>query len=185
MLRATWKTFLVILLVSLCGLPALAQAQRPPEKKPSKAPGRERIVWTNDEIELLAKRVPLSDLGPGNALTTEAPAASGQAPPAGTGGATAGTPGYSRENDPEWYRQRATALRAEIDRVDSELRRLREFRNNPNMGQAGLTLGTDNISQTPENQIQQLEQRRARAQQELDDLEAAARRKGWPPGATR
>jgi uncharacterized small protein (DUF1192 family) len=184
MLRATCKTFLLILLVSLCGLPAMAQAQRPPEKKPAKAPARERVVWTNDEIELLAKRVPLSDLGPGIALTSEAPATAGQAPPA-AGTAPAGAPSYSRENDPEVFRQRATRLRAEIERVDGELRRLREFRNNPNMGQAGLTLGADNISQTPENQIQQLEQRRAKAQQELNDLEAEARRKGWPPGATR
>jgi uncharacterized small protein (DUF1192 family) len=181
MLRAIWKTFPLILLVSLSGLPALAQ--RPTERKPPAT--KERKVWTNDEIELLAKRVPLSDLGPGIALTSEAPAASGQAPPAGTAGATGDAPSYSRENDPEVYRQRAARLRAEIERIDGELRRLREFRDNPNLGQAGIMLGAGNISQTPENQIQQLEQRRARAQQELDDLEADARRKGWPPGATR
>jgi uncharacterized small protein (DUF1192 family) len=184
MLRAPGKTFLRILLVGLCALPAPAQSQQPAEKKPPRPPARERVVWTNDEIELLARRVQLSDLGPGVPLTPPAPAAGGQgAAPAGEPGSAASS--YSRENDPEVFRQRAARLRAEIERIDGELRRLRAFRNNPNMGQAGLALGTDNISQTPENQIQQLEQRRARAQQELDDLEAEARRKGWPPGATR
>ena len=85
----------------------------------------------------------------------------------------------------QWYRQRASSLRAELDRIDGEIRRLRSFKSNPSGGSAGLALGKDNLSLTPENQIEQLESRRRQVQQELDDLEAEARRKGWSPGTLR
>ena len=158
--------------------PSVALAQ---EKPPAKPPKKEKKVWTNEDLEALRARVPLSEPGPGAAAPVAAAegASAGEAPAAGTGEA------YSRQNDPAWYRQRAASLRAELERIDSEIRRLRDFKSNPSSGSAGLALGKDNLSLTPENQITQLEARRRQVQQELDDLEAEARRKGYSPSLVR
>jgi len=170
-----------ILIPSFCfalgSFPATTFAQQKPA---AKAPAKEKKVWTNEDLEALRTRVPLSEPGPGAAAAVPtAEGAAGEAAPAGTGEA------YSRQNDPAWYRQRASSLRAELERIDSEIRRLQGFKNNPASGSAGLALGKDNLSLTPENQIEQLQARRRQVQQELDDLEAEARRKGWTPSLTR
>lgn len=152
---------------------ALAQ-EKPAAKQP---PKKEKKVWTNEDLEALRATVPLSAPGPGAAVPAAAAPAEGAAAaaatPAGTGEA------YSRQNDPAWYRQRAASLRGELDRIDSEIRRLQNFKSNPSSGTTGLALGKDNLSLTPENQIEQLEARRRQVQQEFDDLEAEARRKGF------
>jgi len=167
-----------IFCIALAGGPSAALAQ---QKPPAKPPAKEKKVWTNEDLEALRARVPLSEPGPGAAAA--APAAEG-ASAAASAPAAAGED-YSRQNDPAWYRQRASSLRAELDRIDSEIRRLQNFKSNPASGSAGLALGKDNLSLTPENQIEQLQARRRQVQQELDDLEAEARRKGWAPGAVR
>lgn len=158
---------------------ALAQ-EKPPAKEP---PRKEKKVWTNEDLEALRATVPLSELGPG--AGTPAPAAPAEETPVGEAAAAEKGQAYSRENDPEWYQKRAASLRAELDRIDSEIRRLQNFKSNPSSGSAGLALGKNNLSLTPENQIEQLQARRRQVQQQLDDLEAEARRKGWAPGLTR
>jgi hypothetical protein len=171
MRRAVW-----ILPVSLSlVLTSTAAAQ---ERPPAKQPKKEKKVWTNEDLEALRTRVPISEPG-------AAPPAPEAAAPADEARAAAPAQSYSKENDPAVYRQRATALRAELDRIDGEIRRLRQFKSNPSTGRTGIALGQDNISLTPENQIEQLERRRRQVLQELDDLEAEARRKGWPPGTVR
>ena len=169
----TWIFVAVACLTLACG-PSLALAQ---EKPPAKPPKKEKKVWTNEDLEALRARVPLSEPGAGaGAPAATAPAEGGPAAaaaPAGAGEA------YSRQNDPAWFRQRAASLRSELDRIDGEIRRLQNFKSNPSSGGGGLALGRDNLSLTPENQIEQLQLRRRQVQQELDDLEAEARRKGF------
>ncbi len=172
MLRA-WISILMFCLALAFGPSAALAQEKPPVQQP---PKKEKKVWTNEDLEALRATVPLSAPGPGAAAPAAAPAEgapAAEAAPAGTGEA------YSRQNDPAWYRQRATSLRAELDRIDGEIRRLQNFKSNPSSGTTGLALGKDNLSLTPENQIEQLEARRRQVQQELDDLEAEARRKGF------
>ena len=156
---------------------AAAQAQPPAKRPPQKA----KKVWTNDDLEELSARVPRSEFGaaagPGSAAAAETKAG-GEAKPGET-------QAYAKDKDPAYYKQRAAALRAELDRIDSEIRRLRSFKSNPSSGTGGLALGQDNLSLTPENQIRQLEVRRSQVEKELDDLEAEARRNGFPPGTVR
>jgi len=179
MLRA-WISTPIFCLALAFGPSATLAQEKPPVQQP---PKKEKKIWTNEDLEALRATVPLSEAGPGAATSVTAAPAEGApaaaATPAGTGEA------YSRQNDPAWYRQRATSLRAELDRIDSEIRRLQNFKSNPSSGSTGLALGKDNLSLTPENQIAQLEARRRQVQQELDDLEAEARRKGWSPGTIR
>ena len=171
--------------ISLLGLavmlgPAWVLAQEPPPKQP---PKKEKKVWTNDDLEALRNSVHLSELGsgavPATSTAAEGTSAEGGAKPAAAGEA------YSRENDPAWYQKQAATLRAELDRIDGEIRRLQDFKNNPSSGSAGMALDKDNLSLTPENQLAQLQARRRQVQQELDDLEATARRKGFPAGLVR
>lgn len=130
--------------------------------------------------------MPISDLGSGGAAA-QTPAPTGEGASSAEGTAKPGAPAeaYSKDKDPKWYRERAASLRAELDRIDGEIRRLRDFKSNPYSGQGGLTLGKENLSLTPENEIEQLQRRRRQVQQELDDLEAQARRNGFSPGTTR
>jgi hypothetical protein len=172
------RIFAAIFGLALAFGPSVALAQ---EKPPAKKPQKEKKVWTNDDLEALRATVPLSAPGPGTAAS--APTAE-EAPEGGAAAAGEGE-AYSRQNDPAWYRQRASSLRAELDRLDNEIRRLQNFKSNPSSGSAGLALGKDNLSLTPENQIEQLQARRRQVQQELDDLETEARRKGWAPGTIR
>lgn len=177
-MKRAWICACTFGLVLAFGPSAALGQQRPPAKQPKK----EKKVWTNEDLEALRARVPLSEPGPGSAAAA-APAVEGAA--AAEAAPAAAGEGYSRQNDPAWYRQRASSLRAELDRIDSEIRRLQNFKRNPASGSAGLALGKDNLSLTPENQIEQLQLRRRLVQQELDDLEAEARRKGWAPGTIR
>ena len=169
---------LVSLGLALFGAATAAAQAQPPTKRP---PQKAKKVWTNDDLEELRTRVPLSDFGAaaGPASAPAAETKAGGEPKPGE------TPAYAKDKDPAYYKQRATALRAELDRIDSEIRRLRSFKSNPSSGTGGLALGQDNLSLTPENQIQQLEARRRQVEKELDDLDAEARRTGFPPGTVR
>jgi hypothetical protein len=171
-------TALVALALALALGPS-SEAQQAQRRPPQKA----KKVWTNDDIDALRARVPLSVTGQELPAAAAEPAAGEKA----AGEATAKGPlePYVRERDPKYYQQRYAALRAEVDRIDAEIRRLREFRANPNTGQQGLALGAENLSLTPENQIQLLEERRRKVQQDISDLEDQARRAGIPLGLLR
>ena len=175
-----WISTSIFCLALVIGPSAALAQEKPPVQQP---PKKEKKIWTNEDLEALRATVPLSAPGPGAAAPAAAAPAEGApaaaAAPAGKGEA------YSRQNDPEWYQKQAASLRAELDRIDGEIRRLQNFKSNPSSGSTGLALGKDNLSLTPENQIAQLEARRRQVQQELDDLEAEARRKGWSPGTIR
>ncbi len=120
------------------------------------------------------------------ARQTEAPAGSGEQPAAADSEKSgARTERYVRAKDPKWYSEQVAALRAEIDRIDGESRRLREFRASARTSQGGLVLGQSNIPLNPENQIQQLEAQRREVQRQIDALEDQARRNNIAPGVIR
>ena len=168
----------VSLMLSLTLSPALAEpvVQKQAAQKP--AVQKAKKVWTNDDIELLRAKSPISVMGevaPPPEAAKEAAAGEKAAP---------GEP-YVKEKDPKWYQQQLAPLRGELDRIDSEIRRLRDFRTSATTGRPGIVLGQENIPLSPENQIQQLERRRRDVQQQIDDLEALARRNGISPGTLR
>lgn len=153
-----------------------AQAGKAEKAKPRKA----KKVWTNDDLDRLRNTVPVSTLGASPARAQ----AAGEA--AAGGPEKAGAPeALPKEKDPEWYRQQMGSLRAELERTEKEISRLRSFLANPSTGQAGLALNKENDSLSPANQIELLQRRRDEVKHQMDDLEDQARRNGISPGALR
>lgn len=157
------------IVVGVClwgGISAAAQAARPAGKK----------IWTNEDLEELRKRVPLSEFFP-----RMAPSAGGVRSAAAPDVAY----GYEREKDAEWYREQAQTLRAELARVEEGDRSLRGILSDPLVPRSGFGLGPGNARLTPEYQLQLNAEHRARVRQQLDELETRARRNGIRPGAVR
>lgn len=165
------------------GVAAPALAQQP--QTPAKPPRREKKVWTNEDLEALRQKTILSDFrgtAPAAAATEGAAAAGEAVEGAARPAAAAATP---KEKDPAEYQKRLSPLRAELTTVENRLRELRNYKSNPNRGQAGLALGGENLNLTPENEIANLEARRREILRQIDEIEAEARRNGLSPGAVR
>ena len=178
MMRRTLSVCLAVML-----LPALAAAQAPAKQPPKQ---KLKKVWTNEDLESLRNRVRLSDFEGGVApprAESSAQAAPGDAAAAGAAAAQAG-PGYDRAKDPEWYRQRLSGMRAEIERLEAEISRLRDARSRGTQTNVALGLGQSG-GLSPEDQIASLERRRAQVQQQIDELEDQARRNGIEPSRLR
>jgi hypothetical protein len=153
-------------------------AQKPPATK------EKRKVWTNDDIEQLRRKAPISVLGQAPP-PEEAPGEGEEAAEAGAKKAGAEAAPYAREKDPKWYQQQLKPLRAELDRSEGELRRIRGLMANPEGGKSGVALGTPYFGLSPEDQLDRLERRRRELQKKIDDLEDQARRNGIPHGSLR
>jgi len=164
----------VLLAASLTLIPGQTQTkQQPPPKK-------EKKVWMNEDLEGLRDKAGVSVVG--QAAPPPSAQASTEEKPATPRAAAAP---YVKQKDPKWYRERLAPLRAEAERIDSESRRLREFRASSRGTQAGIALGQNNIPLSPENQIQQLEARRREIQQQINAIEDQARHNGISPGSLR
>lgn len=156
---------------------SLAQAQ-------TKKAQKEKKVWTNEDLEQLRSTSYISIVG--QVAPSETPAVTaGQPGTAETEKAGAENEQIAPGKDPKTYRQKLEPLRAELERIDSEIHRLREFRASGETVMNGLDLSKENMSLTPENQIQQLEARRREVQSKIDEIEDQARRNGIAPGDIR
>jgi hypothetical protein len=111
-----------------------------------------------------------------------------QPAPAEDATATAAPPAYVKTQDPEWYAERATKLRDELERRQAGLREYRQAlddaRSLSEMS-GGINLDEGNVGITPEAGIELLQRRVQEAQTELDELEDLARRHDIQPGALR
>jgi hypothetical protein len=132
------------------------------------------VVWTNEDLKRLRPSGLISIVG--------------QPAPAEDATATAALPPYVKTQDPEWYAERATKLRDELERRQAELREYRQalddarsLREMP----GGINLDEGNAGITPEAGIELLQLRVREAQTELDELEDLARRHDIQPGALR
>lgn len=168
------------LAMAFADVPALASQQSqqaqpaqqtPPEKEKPDA-RRPKKVWTNDDMQGLGGTSGVSVVG-------EAPAAPGR------GNATAQPRGYVKEKDSNWYRQQLAPLRSELERLDKEIVRTREFINGEHTGEGRLKVNVFSVPMNPADQIAQLEKRKATTQTKIDALEDLARRNDIPPGALR
>ena len=144
---------------------------------------KENRVWTNEDLEQLRSRSFISTVGQ---EPRETPTVTAEHPGAEESEkAGAKTEPIAPEKDPKTHRQQLEPLRAELERIESEIRQIREFRASGQTAMGGLDLTKENISLTPENHIQQLEARRREVQSKIDEIEDEARRNGIAPGDIR
>jgi hypothetical protein len=135
------------------------QAAPLPNAKPAK-------VWTNDEVDTLRNNHSVSVVGNHTPQKVSAT-----------------TKRYSQEKDPAWYRKQLQPLLAEIEKYDGQIAKLNAF------------LSGDHVSDppdphhmrglTPQEQVKQLEEKRAKDVEKLNDLMDRARHNDIPPGALR
>lgn len=144
-------------------------------------------VWTNDDIEEL-KRRPGSISVLGTAAPPPAARAEGQeveesADEGGEAGEAPPQPKEPKETDPEYWQKKLKPLRDELAQIDQQLQQLRS-----GQGQASsnaLSVSGSNAGVDVADTIRRLEQRRAQVQQQIEDLQLEAKRKGIAPGAVR
>ena len=151
------------------GQPSPVQAapgkQKPENKKPKK-------VWTNDSLEELGGKSGVSVVGSPSAARGVEKSATKVA-------------GYAKEKDPNWYRTQIVPLRGEIDRLEKEITKTREFVNGGHTAEGKLKLNVFSVPMNPADHIAQLEKRKAEVQGKIDDLEDLARRNDISPGTLR
>jgi predicted RNase H-like nuclease (RuvC/YqgF family) len=160
-----------LLLSAPAALPLAAQQAQTPKTK------KEKKVWTNEDLEDMRGTVRVSEIGPAGA--GEQPAATE------TDQARANAERDARAKDVKQYSEQLATLRAEIERLDAEMRRLREFRKSAKGSMGGLVLGQEDAGITPEDALGQLAKRKREVQRQIDELEDQARRKSIGPGAIR
>ena len=140
-----------------------------PPPQPQAAPldnAKPAKVWTNDEVDTLRNNPGVSVVGnrtPQNA--------------------SAKSKGYSMEKDPAWYRRQLEPLRAEIDKLDAQIPKMQAFLNGENVGeQASLH---PKMVPSPQEQLKQMEDKRAKDVEKVNDLLDRARHNDIAPGELR
>jgi hypothetical protein len=154
-------------------LSALAVPLRAANKPRAGKTERATVLWTNEDLEKLRGLGLISVVG--------------QAPQQATAAAAAPSP-YLETQDPEWYAEQASKLRAELERREARLQEYRQalddVRSLKTMS-GGINLDGGDIGITPEAGIEILQRRVSEIQSELDDLEDLARHNDIPPGTLR
>ncbi len=154
----------------VCGiLTAAVSAQQSPQPKPKK----EKKVWTNDNLDSVRDSSTISVVGQTSSTQDKAQRANGKPEP------------QTYEKDPRWYRAQLGPLRAQFDSLDKEIRHTKEFLAGGHTGEGNLKFNQFSVPMNPQDQIKQLEKRKADVQTKIDALEDRARRNGIPPGDLR
>jgi hypothetical protein len=169
--------------VCAAAVPALAGgdgkgANDAPASRP--APALERKVFTNEDLETLARKY--------GGLSTVRPSSA----PFSSAGAQSLPNHVARillppEEDLGWYAQQAGSLSAQAEAIDARVQQLRQFRST---GTAvgvvvGLVLDAPCEGITTDNEIQQLLLQRAQIESRIVGLEDMARQNDIPPGILR
>ncbi len=155
-------------------------------------PDREKKIYTNDDVEALARNLGASTVGNPAPIPSPAPTAEQQArrgllvtrfSPA--------PPPLLPEKDPIWYAQQYAALSARLDGIDSEVERLRTFRvsDAPPGSVPGIRYGLEIYGPCPaiatDTLIRQLLQQRAQVAVQISALEDRARANDIAPEVLR
>jgi hypothetical protein len=141
--------------------PAPAQAQAAPKAKAKPAK-----VWDNDEIGTLRNGHGVSVVG-------------NRAPQH----VSAKSKTYSQEKDPAWYRKQLTPLRAEIDKLDGQIAKMHAFLSGEKVSEQ--TSAHPKITPSPQEQLKQMEDKRAKDVETVNDLMDRARHNDIAPGDLR
>jgi hypothetical protein len=146
-----------------------AESAPPPTPQAKAAPivnAKPAKVWTNDEINTLRSKQGVSVVG--NHTPQKVSATS---------------KGNSQEKDPAWYRGQLAPLRAEIDKLDPEIAKLKAFLSGENVSDPPTM--HRKLVPTPQDQLKQKEAKRQADEAKIEDLLDRARHNGIEPGALR
>lgn len=130
-------------------------------------------VWTNEDLEKLHDQGLISIVGQ---VDEERPTEA-SAPET-----------YVNTQDPGWYAEEAANVRDELENRQAQLRDfLQAIDDVRSLRQTtgGISLDYGDVGITPEDAIENLQQRVYETQADLDALEDLARRNGIPPGTLR
>ncbi len=172
-------TLAILLAGTAKALPALpAQQQQPSKVKPE--PKKEKKVWTDENIGELGGKSRVSVVGQGKASSTN-----GESSAADADKAAAKSTGSIPEKDAQWYRAKLAPLRADIERTDAEIRRMKEFLAGGHTAEGRLELNRFSVPLNPANRIEELEKHKRQVQSKIDEIEDEARRNSIAPGDIR
>jgi hypothetical protein len=138
----------------------------PPAKAAPVANAKPAKVWTNEEMDTLRDDHGVSVVGNHTPQNVSAKSKS-----------------YAQEKDPAWYRNQLTPLRAEIEKLDAQIAKLKAFLNGENVGEQA-TLHRKLVP-SPQEQLKQMQAKRQADAEKMDDLLDRARHNGIEPGALR
>ncbi len=167
---------LVAVLAVAFALPSFAA------EKPNPAQGNQnqpKKVWTNDDMDQLRAQGLISITGPEVQETATQATAAASEPAA---------PAYSsRLDDPEWYKEKAADLQAELDKREADLvvEQTALAQAKDRITQPGLAMDKPNVGVTPEAALIILQAQVDEVQDALDELSDLARQNNIPPGALR
>ena len=139
---------------------------------------RQPKVWYNEDLERLGGSG-VSVLGSASAATS----AGGEAAPAEGEAGEASKPEPPKEDTVEYWQERLAPLRAELAQIEQQLTQLRS-----GQGKAAsntLDINTNAPGADVQDTIRRLEQRRTQLQQQIEDAQLEAKRKGIAPGRLR
>ena len=143
---------------------SLRAANKPRAGKPEGA----TVLWTNNGLDSLISVV-------------------GQVAEQATTEAAAPSP-YVETQDPEWYAEQASRLRAELESREAKLQHYRQALEDVRdlkTVTGGINFDDGDIGVTPDAGIEILRQRVQDTESDLNALEDLARRDGIPPGTLR
>ena len=154
--------------------PAQPAAQRSSSgnSAPAKS-GNPKKVWTEDDLNSLKSHVSVVG-GPSKSPKTS------QKPPQDNQAAASLPP----EKDPAWYRGQLLPLRAQIEQIDAEIRKMKEVQGGKEVSDPGRRYGL-RLPMNPQDRIEVLEKGKRALQTKVDALEDQARRNGLNPGDLR
>jgi hypothetical protein len=166
-------------------------ASSPDDSSAKPKPAREKKIYTNEDVETLARNNGASTVGNAAPDTSVPPAATRPLTPQILVTRNARTP-LPPEKDPTWYAQQYLSLSARMDDIDNQVQQLRNFVASdavPGADTPGLTVGLNIYAPcdgiTTDAQIQLLLQQRAALDAQVSDLEGRAQLNGIDPGVLR
>ena len=148
--------------------PAAASAPAPPPQAKA-APitnAKPAKVWTNDEIDTLRNNHSVSVVG--NRTPQNVRATSNV---------------HSQEKNPAWYRKQLAPLRTEINKLDTQIAKLKAFLSGENVSDPATM--HRQLVPSPQDQLKQMEAKRQTDAAKVEDLIDRARHNGIEPGALR
>src|SRR5260370_5086661 len=153
-----------------------AQPAAPRNSSGNSAPaksGNPKKVWTEDALNALKSGVSVVGGRSKSPKTSQKPPQDKQA--------AASLP---PEKDPAWYRGQLLPLRAQIEQIDAEIRKMKEVQGGKEVSDPGRRYGL-RLPMNPQDRIEVLEKGKPELQTKVDALEHQARRNGLNPGDLR
>ncbi len=136
--------------------------------------GNPKKVWTEDDLNSLKSRVSVVGGPPKSPKTSQKPPQDNQA--------AASLP---PEKDPAWYRGQLAPLRAQIEEMDAQIRKLQEVQGGKETSDAGRRAHGFDLPMNTQDRTEVLEKRKRELQAKVDAFEDQARRNGLNPGDLR